>query len=220
MTLSGTLSWQVFVVFVVLLLAPIIGSFLISLIYSLIGREIPPILPLINSQSLGQALVTMVVLGLGSKDAKAPYLLVDALIILILFFDLLAQANVDKRQEEETQKNVRRALIQKLGPKITQKTNFENLIEVAKSMIDVDYIPDSYTNRFSGFPRQERRKQFLNFVRLCMADEGGESINISENDLLVPENERVSLNKAYFWITGISFLLYVISVAIFLIGQG
>jgi hypothetical protein len=212
-------SGLVIVWVIILFFAPFIGTLIASLINLVINREIPPILPQINLQSFGQAFVAMVVLGLITQTTKTVFLLSDALVIVFLFIVLLAQAFIDKRQTEETRKHVRKVLKEKVEINLTEKIDLSPIYEVAESLIDVDYFPDSIANELSGRKRRDRRNQFINIFASCLENKGGMKISLSEKDFLVPNNEAAFLKNAYVIISGVSVFLYFVSILLSVLGQ-
>ncbi len=205
--------------FFFLSIAPIIGSFAASFLYFLIGREIPPILPQINIQSFSQALVATFVLGLMSQTSKTPYLTINTWLIVLLFFLLMAQVGIDKLQQEATQKHVKKVLREKIDSRLKGKIDLTVLFEVAESMVDVDYLPESYTNILSGHKRREQRKQFIEIVKSCLELHKEDPIEITEDEFLVREEDRKVLNRLYFILAILSVIFYMTSIALSILGQ-
>src|SRR5512135_1395306 len=142
MASSGVQGIQFAIWVAVLAIAPIVGSIFISVLNLLIDREVPPVLPQINTQSFGQAMVAIVVFTVLGRAYNGGYLLADFLVIVLLFFVLLAQAGIDKRQQDKTQEHVAKVLRSKFGTRDARE-HLPMLLDIAKAMIDVDYFPDS-----------------------------------------------------------------------------
>jgi hypothetical protein len=207
--MNGFQAEQIFF-FVILLIAPIIGSILISLLNLIIERDIPPFLPQINSQSFGQAIVAIVALLLISQTINPTILLIGVAVLVFLFFTLLLQALIEKRQLKTTQDHVIEVLDDALKQNLRNGISSSEIRDLAASLIDVDFFPESLPNQLSSYPRKKRREKFLGMVSKCLQND--DHLTINEDDLLVPPEKRRGLNIAYIVVTGMSLFLYIVSI--------
>lgn len=201
--------------YIALLLGPILGSIIISLLNLITDREIPPILPQINSQSFGQAIVAITATAIISQVLNPVSILTGLIVLLALFLVLLMHTWIEKRQIKKTQDHVARTLEEKVKDHLAIDVNIETLKQIAQSMVDVDFFPNSITNSLSEFPRRARRELFVKLINQCVnSSDSIQNVKINEEELLVPEDQRKGLNFFYIFISVASFLLYIVSIVV------
>lgn len=212
---TGLSSEEIFYL-IILIAAPILGSTLIAVINVLIDKEIAPYLPQINSNSFSQAIAALALAILVTRNLSQSTIIIGLMLIIALFFVLLVQAWLDKRQEKITQDHVRYILETKL--KFKDGINLNEVLPIAFSLVDVDFFPKSIPNIISDFPRKRRREHLVNFINRHLRDPQAGS-PIDQTDILVPPAKQRWLKFFSILISVVSLLIYCISVSLLVLSQ-
>lgn len=198
--------------FTALFIALPISVFITSLFDKIAKEEFPPILPHINNHSFAQAIIVIVaafVLESSSRDiGLGAFSLLLLLVVLLLF-----QTALDQTKQKKTEKHVSSVLEQKVRNCLKKEFDFQEVKDFVLTFVQEDFLPGSWTQKWSGWPRQKRRTKLADLINAHFCD--GLEQPISQEDFLLPKNETRASNVLYALINIFSVAIYAIIVILY-----
>ncbi|GEM_PF-325884 len=201
------------VYFAILFIALPLSVLFTSLFARFAKKEFPPFLPELNTHSFAQAII-IVVAALTFEGSFQGIGLTAFFLLLIILLLVVFQALLDQAKKEKTEAHISKILAEKVRPHLKEKIDFEKIKDIGFSLVEEDFIPDSRTQKWSGYPRRTRRQQLADLINNHFCSELAQPL--SETDFLVPEQETRTFNILYFLINSLSVLFYAVIVFLYI----
>ena len=199
---------------IVLFIAPLLGAIFTCAFTKLAKKEIPPLMPQLNSYSFGQAII--IIVAAFSTERLSPGVgLATFFVFLTLVFLLLGQAWIDQAKKEKTDDYTSEIIDEKVRPHLKPGIEIDKVKNIAYSLIEEDFFPKSWTQKRSGYRRQRRREQFAELINddFC----SGLPQPLSQKDFLVSDDRTKTLRALYLFVNSLSFIFYLGSVTLLIL---
>jgi len=201
------------VYFTVLFIALPVSVLFTSLFALFAKKEFPPVLPELNTHSFAQAII--IIVAAFTFERPSPGIgLPTFFLFLTLFLLLVLQALLGQAKKKKTEEHISNILEEKVRRHLREGFDFEEVKAVGVSLVEEDFLPESPTQKWSGYPRRKRRKQLADLINNYFCS--GLIQPLSQEDFLVPEEETKTFNFCYLLINFLSVVFYAVIIILYI----
>lgn len=181
---------------------------LMSLLYSRVSQgTFQPIIPTLTLNTLIQA-GTIIATSLALGDTAAWTNSGVLVVIFMLFSVILAQIYIFQRLRDKTTKHIKSLLNQSNLEMKTNGLSKNTLQEIAIRLIEVDIIP----NYFFSEHKKEQREVFVELLTETTTN----GTLLHADSFLLPEEERKLWARYYRFVGGLSWVIFIVILVVYL----